>query len=1063
MQKFLSALVLAVCICSVSFAQESVSGYVTDENGEALIGVGVFVKGSATGGGSITDTKGRYAISVPDIKRDTLVFSYIGMETVEVPVRNRASVDVRMMPSANYLDDVVVIGYGTVRRSDLTGAISSVSSEKILRTPANNVAEALAGKLAGVQVLTTDGAPDAEISMYVRGRNSITQSNAPLYIVDGFPVSSISDIAASDIQSIDVLKDASSTAIYGSRGSNGVIMITTKSAHNNGITVSFNAYLGMKYVAKMPEVLEPYEYALWQYEQSVNRGITESMYDPYFGSFKDIGLYKDYKGNDWQDIVFGRSALVQNYNVALNGRTDKITWSASYTRQEDEAVMITSGYVRDNFTFKFQHRPNRKITLDFQTRYSNTQISGSGANEQNARSVSDLRMRYVMQYSPIPLNGLSAEGMDDDEFYSNSSLFTPTEFIRDNDRRQTDRNITFSGGLTWRIIDNLTFKSNVNYELRKREDKRFFGVTTYYSRMTSTIKDQPAAEMSVTDHNRIINYNTLSYDFKSILPKKHRLNLMIGEEMSIVNSRELTNVIDGFPVTFSSDDAFKFTTQGTAVSTDDYYSTPERLLSFFARANYTYDDRYIFTATVRADGSSKFQQSKPWGFFPSGAFAWRISREPFMQGAGWLSDLKLRLSYGMAGNDNIPSGQTITQYTSETSSFLPFESSSYWTQGQYMTNPDLVWETTVSRDLGLDFGFLNDRISGTLDLYFNTTRDQLIRFPVDGAGYAYQYRNMGTTQNKGLEFTVNTVIIDKQDYGLQFSFNIAMNRNKVIDLGGLDRIEAYAGWASTQIDYDFVVVPGMSMGQIWGYKSDGRYSASDFTWDGSRWVANEGVLDNSYLAGNGWGPGAVKLENLNDDNVITAAGDRTYLGCTLPKATGGFSLSGIIKGFDINANFTYTLGNKILNANKAEYTTTGQYRYQNLLKEMDSSNRWRSIDDMGNRITDTALLDQINANTTLWSPLTGYRFVSSYIVEDGSFLRLNSLTVGYSLPPKVLDKLHIRQLRFYVTGTNLFCLTKYTGFDPEVDTRRSTPMTPGVDYSPYPKTIGFLAGVNFTF
>ena len=508
MYKYLSAFVLFLCVCTAAVAQDSVAGYVTDENGEALIGVGVFVKGSGAGGGSITDTRGRYTIAVPDMKRDTLVFSYIGMETVEVPVRNRASVDVRMMPSANYLDDVVVIGYGTVRRSDLTGAISSVSSEKILRTPANNVAEALAGKLAGVQVLTTDGAPDAEISMYVRGRNSITQSNAPLYIVDGFPVSSISDIAASDIQSIDVLKDASSTAIYGSRGSNGVIMITTKSAHNNGITVSFNAYLGMKYVAKMPEVLEPYEYALWQYEQSVNRGITESMYDPYFGSFKDIGLYKDYKGNDWQDIVFGRSALIQNYNVALNGRTDKITWSASYTRQEDEAVMITSGYVRDNFTFKFQHRPNRKITLDFQTRYSNTQISGSGANEQNARSVSDLRMRYVMQYSPIPLNGLSAEGMDDDEFYSNSSLFTPTEFIRDNDRRQTDRNITFSGGLTWRIIDNLTFKSNVNYELRKREDKRFFGVTTYYSRMTSTIKDQPAAEMSVTDHNRIINYNS---------------------------------------------------------------------------------------------------------------------------------------------------------------------------------------------------------------------------------------------------------------------------------------------------------------------------------------------------------------------------------------------------------------------------------------------------------------------------------------------------------------------------------------------------------------------------
>ena len=942
------------------------------------------------------------------------------METVEVPVRNRASVDVRMMPSANYLDDVVVIGYGTVRRSDLTGAISSVSSEKILRTPANNVAEALAGKLAGVQVLTTDGAPDAEISMYVRGRNSITQSNAPLYIVDGFPVSSISDIAASDIQSIDVLKDASSTAIYGSRGSNGVIMITTKSAHNNGITVSFNAYLGMKYVAKMPEVLEPYEYALWQYEQSVNRGITESMYDPYFGSFKDIGLYKDYKGNDWQDIVFGRSALVQNYNVALNGRTDKITWSASYTRQEDEAVMITSGYVRDNFTFKFQHRPNRKITLDFQTRYSNTQISGSGANEQNARSVSDLRMRYVMQYSPIPLNGLSAEGMDDDEFYSNSSLFTPTEFIRDNDRRQTDRNITFSGGLTWRIIDNLTFKSNVNYELRKREDKRFFGVTTYYSRMTSTIKDQPAAEMSVTDHNRIINYNTLSYDFKSILPKKHRLNLMIGEEMSIVNSRELTNVIDGFPVTFSSDDAFKFTTQGTAVSTDDYYSTPERLLSFFARANYTYDDRYIFTATVRADGSSKFQQSKPWGFFPSGAFAWRISREPFMQGAGWLSDLKLRLSYGMAGNDNIPSGQTITQYTSETSSFLPFESSSYWTQGQYMTNPDLVWETTVSRDLGLDFGFLNDRISGTLDLYFNTTRDQLIRFPVDGAGYAYQYRNMGTTQNKGLEFTVNTVIIDKQDYGLQFSFNIAMNRNKILELYG---------------DNQHDIANGLFI----GYSVKSNYA---YVYEGI-WQIGECLPDDftgtpTYTTKNKYGqtPGQAKVKDWNNDYLITAEDDMAIIGTRDPDWTGGMTNTFYYKGFDLSVFVYARIGEQKLSTFHETFAKDYNGRFNVL-----NYDYWTPE----------------NTDASHWAPGSQanaeYRKAANYL--DCSFVKVGNITLGYEFPSKWLSRIRIDRLRLYVTAYNPFTFTKYDGWDPEWAER-------SVNQSSLANTT-LLFGLNLTF
>ena len=471
------------------------------------------------------------------------------------------------------------------------------------------------------------------------------------------------------------------------------------------------------------------------------------------------------------------------------------------------------------------------------------------------------------------------------------------------------------------------------------------------------------------------------------------------------------------------------------------------------------------TGTLRADGSSKFQKSEPWGYFPSGAVAWRISEESFLKDTEWLSQLKLRASIGLAGNDNIPGGQTLAEYTSDNTQLLPFETSvSYWSQGKYMTNPDLVWETTVSRNVGLDFGFFNNRLSGNLDLYLNTTHDQLILFPIKGAGYTHQYRNMGSTQNKGLELALNAVLVDKRDYSLQFSFNIAMNRNKVLDLGGLDRIEAYSSWASTQIDYDFVVTPGQSLGQIWGYVSDGRYPASDFTWTGSSWQANEGVLDNSHIAGNGWGPGAVRFRDLGGDpNAISAGTDRTVLGCTLPKATGGFSLAGRIKGFDFNANFTYTLGNKILNVNKAEYTSTAGYRYQNLLTAMDSRNRWQSIDAAGQRITDPALLDEINRGTSMWTPMSAYRYVSSYIVEDGSFLRLNSATIGYSLPDALLRKMRLSQLRIYVTGTNLFCWTGYSGFDPEVDTRRSTPLTPGVDYSPYPKTRGFIVGLNLTF
>lgn len=1044
-------------------AAQQLSGIVTDVGGEPLLGAAATLKGKTAG--TITDSRGAYALQGADIARDTLVVSYVGMKPFETPVAGRTRIDVGMEPDQKAIDEVVVIGYGAVRRADLTGAVASVSADELNRMPVTNVAEALSGRLAGVQVLSADGAPDAEISMYVRGRNSITQSSAPLYIVDGFPVQSIADIAPADIQSIDVLKDASSTAIYGSRGANGVIMITTKSAAENGIKVSFNAYAGLKYVAPMPEMLDPYEYALWQYEQSVYRGAVGSMYEPYFGVWEDMPLYRNFAGNDWKDIVFGRSATTQNYNVSITGRSDKTSYTASYTRQMDDAVMITSDYVRDNLSFKFRHKPSRKITLDFQSRFSDVRIAGSGANEQSGGRSSDPRMRTVMQYAPIPLRGLSAEGFDDDEFYKNSGLYTPTEYIRDNDRIQRRRSLSLAGGLTWTVAKNLTLRANLDYDFGWNEDQRFFGVTTYYARMTSTVKDHPAVGLRNTDTQRLSNNNTLTYDFRDLLPKKHRLSILVGEELSVGRSRTLSTDIDGFPVTFDARQAFRFTTEGTAVSTNNFYATPDRLLSFFSRVNYSYDDRYLLTATVRADGSSKFQQSSPWGFFPSAAVAWRISQEAFLRDAAWISSLKLRLSVGMAGNDNIPGGQTLAEYTSDNTQLLPFDTSvSYWSQGKYLTNPDLKWETTVSRNVGLDFGLFGNRLSGSVDLYLNTTRDQLILFPIKGTGYTHQYRNMGSTQNKGLEIALNAVVVEKRDYSLQFSFNLAMNRNKVLDLGGLERIEAYSSWASTQVDYDFVVRPGEPLGQIWGYVSDGRYPASDFMWNGTAWEANEGVLDNSLIAGNGWGPGAVRLRDLGGDPAAISAGDdRTVLGCTLPKATGGFSLSGRIKGFDFNASFTYTLGNKILNVNKAEYTTTAGYRYQNLLTDMDSHHRWQSIDAAGERITDQVLLDEVNRSTTMWSPMTARRFVSSYIVEDGSFLRLNAATVGYSLPQSLLRKIHLSQLRVYVTGTNLFCWTGYTGFDPEVDTRRSTPLTPGVDYSPYPKTRGFIVGLNLTF
>lgn len=554
------------------------------------------------------------------------------------------------------------------------------------------------------------------------------------------------------------------------------------------------------------------------------------------------------------------------------------------------------------------------------------------------------------------------------------------------------------------------------------------------------------------------------------MPKNHSLNILLGQELVSSERRLLTTNIDGFPESFDARQAFKLTTQGTAISTDNYYEKPDKLFSFFTRANYTFDSRYLLSATFRADGSSRFEKGNRWGYFPSVAGGWRINEESFLKDTKWLHNLKLRASFGLAGNNNIPSDVADPPYRSGSTTFLPggmvsgsSTNTAYWSKGDVMSNKDLKWETTTTRNIGLDFGILRGRINGTVDLYYNTTDDLLIRFPVSGSGYRDQYRNLGSTQNKGIEFTINAIAVDNKDFGLDFSFNISMNRNKVTDLGGLDEITAYSSWASTEIDYDFIVRKGEPLGQIYGYVSDGRYAASDFTWTGSAWKPNEGVVDNSYLAGVGWGPGAVKFKDLDESGAIEATKDREVLGSALPKATGGFSINGRYKGFDLNANFNYSYGNKILNVNKGLYSGSGKYRYLNMLTNMDSNNRWRSIDAQGNRITDTALLDEINANTTMWTPATGYRFVSSWMVEDGSFLRLSTLTLGYTLPAKLTKKYSINSLRFYVTGTNLFCLTDYTGFDPEVDTRRTTPLTPGVDYSSYPKTRGFIVGLNLNF
>lgn len=1043
----------------------TVKGKVVDaQTNESIPGVNVVLKGTTNG--VITSIDGGYVLNVPS--NGTLTFSFMGYARQEIPLNGKTQLDVKLEMTNKELDEVVAIGYGKVKKRDITGSVSSVSGDDLRAIPVASAAEAIQGKLAGVQVLSTEGSPDAEISIRVRGGGSITQDNSPLYIVDGFPVNSINDIAPSDIQSIDVLKDASSTAIYGSRGANGVIIVTTKSGKSGKLSVSYNSYFGFKKIAKELNVLNPEDYVKWQYEYAVldNTDGNLNSYQKYFGAYQDIDLYAGQPGNNWQDQVYGRTGQIFNHDISIRGGSDKFTYSLNYAHINEKAIMIGSDYSRDNVSVKFNHNPNDKVQLSYLFRYSDTKVGGGGTNEQNEASSADSRLKYAVANPPIPIAGLIA---DDTNAEASSYLISPLVSTADNDRQQARKNFNMAGSFSWNIIKDLQFKSEVGLEYYDNSDNRFYGVTTYYVNNAPAAENQghPAVILNDSKQQRFRNTNTLNYDFKKLLSEDHHLKVLLGQELINTASNQLTNVVHGFPKLFTSDQAFKLTTQGVANSIDNNFSPDDKLLSFFGRAHYDFKDKYLFSATFRADGSSKFSKGNRWGYFPSAAAAWRISQENFMQNtSSWLDDLKLRVSYGTAGNNNIPSGQMVQSFTSSTTSWMD-GFTNFWSASKTMANPDLKWETTYTRNIGLDFAFFRSRLNGSFEAYLNNTKDLLMAFPVSGTGYDTQFRNMGETQNKGLELTVNAVAINKKNVGLNFTFNIGFNKNKIKSLGVMNDFGASTGWASTEIGSDYWIATGGSVGKMYGYISDGRYEVSDFSGYDSgtkKWTLKEGVADDSGIIGT-LRPGMVKLKNLvGSDNMVTID-DRTVIGDANPVHTGGFTINGRVYGFDMSAVFNWSYGNDIYNANKIEYTSsTPRYQYRNMTTDMAIGNRWTNIDPAtGVLVNDPATLAAMNANTTIWSPFMSKFVFTDWAVENGSFLRLNTLTLGYTLPSTLTKKVNIQNLRFYVTGYNVFVLTNYSGFDPEVSTRRKTSLTPGVDYSAYPRSRQLVFGLNLNF
>ncbi|MFI1744263.1 SusC/RagA family TonB-linked outer membrane protein [Thalassobellus sediminis] len=1049
--------------------ERKITGTVTDGGDfeDPLPGVTILVKGTTNG--VATDFDGKYSLTIENDDA-ILIFSYVGYKTQEVNVAGKTVINVKLQPDTAALEEVVVIGYGSAKKSDLTGSVVSISGSDLKEQPIANVAEALTGRLAGVQVASAEGSPDAEIKIRIRGGGSITQDSSPLIIVDGFPVNSINDVSSSDISNISILKDASSTAIYGSRGANGVVIITTKSGKEGKVTANFNMFYGVKKIANTIDTQSPEDFVKWQYEYALLRNGSDNLdsYENIFGLWQDYDQYIGQEGTNWQKQIYGQMGEVESRDLSIRGGSEKFNFNFNYARYDEKAIMIGSNFKRNNLSLSLKSKASDKVDLSFTLRYSDTEINGGGANEQNEVSSADARLRHSVGYSPIPLPGLTTDNTDE---ALSSYLVNPFVAVDDNQRLKLRKNFNMVGSFSWEITENLKYKMDLGLDNRNDLDYRFYGRSTYYANNVPSAENQGAPSLVSSDEKRVRfrNANTLNYNFEKLLNNEdHSLKLLLGEEMIITKKNELTTAINGYPKLFDFQTTRNLTSQGTPLLVDDFYSPDDKLLSFFGRLNYDFKNRYLITATYRADASSKFLGDNRWGYFPSAAFAWKLSEEEFLENADWINTLKLRISYGESGNNNIPAGQTIQSYQSTaTSQINTF--SNYWRPASTLANPNLKWETTVTQNAGLDFSLFKGRISGSVEAYKNVTQDLLIRFPIPGSGYVNQYRNLGEVQNEGLEASLNISAIEKEDYGLSFSFNAGMNRNRINSLGDLDDFGQNTNWASSQIGNDFLITVGEPLGVMYGFQNDGRYEVSDFDYDATTetYSLKSGVVNNEWLGD--VTPGTMKLKDISGPDGtpdgIVDINDQTIIGDSNPDVTGGFIINARVHGFDLSAAFSYSIGNDVYNANKIEFTTSNNNaQYRNLSSIMADGNRWTNLNPAtGQLVTDPTQLEALNANTTMWSPYMPRYVFSDWAVEDGSFLRLNTLTLGYTVPDRFLSPLGVSNLRFYATANNVFIITDYSGLDPEVSTRRRTPLTPGVDYSPFPRSRQFVFGLNLNF
>lgn len=1068
--------------------QLTVTGVVKDNNGGLLPGVSIKLKGTSTA--VSTNSAGKYSIKVPDAGA-VLIFSYLGFTTKEENVAGRTVINVVLSENTTTLDDVIVVnvGYGTVSRERMAGSVSSITGKDIADFPVSTAAEALAGKLAGVSVAATEGAPGADIKILVRGGTSITQDNAPLYIVDGVPLDrALSIISPSEIASIDVLKDLASTSIYGARGANGVVIITTKTGRQGRTIVSFDTYAGIRKITNFIKMLNPYDYSLAQYDfnmihfsgSAITDTATINGFKRRYGGFEDFDIYKSFPMVNWQDRVFGRSALSNTQILTIMGGGKNSTFNFSVNRTDEDGIMLASGLARTFATFRFDNDISKTFKAGVNVRYSDQLVKGAGTSISGSNGGLQNSARFQ------PYEGISnlQQRSDDALFEDRIDLSTPVTASTRDQRLNRNLDLITSGYLNVNISPKFTFRSNVGYRVGQNKNDSFRGVVQYevssFSRF-GTYKDQPFIDLSNSRTVGITNTNTLNY--RDDFAKDHRIELLLGQEINQSNVESYAQNIKYFPANVTWQEAFGNIQQANApqgfvqaMPVNNIQS--ERLLSFFSRAMYSYKSRYNLNLSLRTDGSSKFGPQNRWGAFPSAQFAWRLSEEPFFKALklSWLENFKFRASYGTAGNNRVSSDRLFTTlYATSPNAGGYAETDNSQTAGLYpvqLENPNLKWETTVSRNIGLDIDLFESRLNVAVDLYANTTNDLLLNTNIPQQnGYAQQTQNIGSTRNKGLEIQLNLQAVKSENFNYTTSFNLSFNRNSILKLNqGGDSNYGYgvsSGWGAQGTD--FWVQVGKPVGLYYGYVVDGFYTLNDFDKvlyeselaAGRRtFRLNPGVASDGAVLNQGVFPGVLKLKDLNGDGLINDQ-DKTVLGSFQPKFFGGWNNQITYKGFDFSAFLNFSYGNKTYNANKTVFGSNYQVNGNNFAEQFEG--RWKYFDGNGVLLRTWADMEAANSGVSTYAPTYGPRLPLSDAIEDGSFLKITNLTLGYTLPAKLIEHAKVlSKLRVYATVNNLYTFTNYSGFDPQANTRFS-PLTPGVDYNAYPRSRYILAGLNVTF